>query len=220
MHPKWSCPTMQVLAGTTISNPQIKSTERTNREGLQVHEQGILEQNQNLFTLRARIASGTIGFLAIGVCFTVVSSILIQALVSGHPAMQPASCEPFSSLILTTIGYAGFLTSWKELTITVDDLNKRFTTTTRNLITRTSKKNEATFTEIQAMIGTVDEMHNSVKVTIARDNQEAIRFQLDCNSYGPLEKYLKTLLPKVPTITHETRIYQAGMPTGHVNAVC
>jgi hypothetical protein len=153
---------MQVLAGTTISNPQIKSTERTKREGLQVHKQGLLEQNQNLFTLRARIASGTIGFLAIGVCFTVISSILIHAMVSGYPTLHPASYEPFSSLILTTIGYAGFLTSWKELTITVDDLNKRFTATTRNLIKRTSNKHEVTFTEIQAMIGTVDEMQKKV----------------------------------------------------------
>jgi hypothetical protein len=184
-----------------------------------VHEQGILEQNQNLFTLRVRIASGTISFLAIGVCFTVVSSILIQAMVSGHPPTQPASFDPFSSLILATMGYAGFLTSWNEITITVDDLKKRFIATTRNLFTRKSIKREATFSEIQSMIGTVDERNNSVKVMIARDNQEAIRFQLDCNSYGPLEKYLKTLLPRIPTITRETTICQAGMPTGHLNAV-
>jgi hypothetical protein len=31
------------------------------------------------------------------------------------------------------------------------------------------------------MQGTVNEHTNSVKVTIARDNQEAIQFQLDCN---------------------------------------
>jgi len=158
-----------------------------------VHEQGFMEQNQNLFTLRVRRNSGMICFLAIGVCFTIVSFVLIQALASGHPVSNPPTSEPVSSIILAIVGYFGFLTGWKEITITVNDLEKRFTATTRNLLTRTSKKREATFSEIQTMRGTVDERTNSVKVTIARDNQEAIQFQLDCNSYGPLEKYLKTL---------------------------
>jgi len=184
-----------------------------------VHEQGSLEQNQNLFTLRVRRNSGTIGFLAIGVCFTVVSSILIQAFVSGNPATRSPYCEPFSSIVLATIGYIGLLTSWKEITITVDDLNKRLTATTRNLFMRTSYKREATFSEIRTMQGTIDERTNSVKVTIARDNLEAIQFQLDCNSYGPLEKYLKTLLPKIPIISRETWYHEAGMFPGSLSAL-
>jgi hypothetical protein len=184
-----------------------------------VHEQGKLEQNQNLFSLRVRRTSGTISFLAIGVCFTIVSFILIQAMVSGHPAWYSAAYEPISSLVIAAVGYFGFLTSWKELSITVNDLDKRFTATTRNLFTRTSNKREATLSEIQAMDSKVDERTNTVKVTIARDNQEAIQFQLDCNSYGPLEKYLKTLLPKLPVITRETRNYEADMLPGHISAV-
>jgi hypothetical protein len=183
-----------------------------------VHEQGKLEQNQNLFTLRVRRTSGTISFLAIGVCFTVVSSILIQAMVSGQPAWYHAAYEPISSLAIAAIGYFGLLTSWTETAITVNDLDKRFVATTRNLFTRTSKKREAPLSEIQAMDSKVDEFTNTVKVTIARDNQEAIQFQLDCNSYGPLERYLKTLLPKLPVITRETRNYEAGMFPGHVSA--
>jgi hypothetical protein len=179
----------------------------------------MLEQNQNIFTLRVRRASGTIGFLAIGVCFTVISSILVQALVSGNPAVRSAFIEPCSSIVLAAVGYIGLFTSWKEVTITVDDLSKRFTVTMRNLFTRNSKKREATFSEIQTMHGTIDEHTNCVKVTIARDNQEAIQFQLDCFSYGPLEKYLKTLLPKIPIITRETWYHEAGMYPGHLSAL-
>jgi len=184
-----------------------------------VHEQGKLEQNQNLFTLRVRRTSGTIYFLIIGVSFTIFSLILIQAMVSGHPALRFTLSEPCSSLVLAAVGYVGFLASWKELTITVNNLDKRFTANTRNLITRKSKKREAIFSEIQAMYGKVDEITNEVKVTIARDNQETIQFQLDSNSYGPLEKYLKTLLPKIPIITRETRNYEADILPGHINAM-
>jgi hypothetical protein len=158
-------------------------------------------------------------FLAIGVCFTIVSYVLIQAMVSSHPVVVSPAFEPVSSIVLATVGYIGFLTGWKEITITVNNLEKRFTATTRNLLTRTSKKREATFSEIQTMRGTVDEHTNSVKVTIARDNQEAIQFQLDCNSYGPLEKYLKTLLPSIPIITRDNGFFEAGVLPGHVSAV-
>jgi hypothetical protein len=140
-------------------------------------------------------------------------------MVSGQPAWYRAAYEPVSSLAIAAVGYIGFLTSWKETSITVSGLDKRFTATTRNLFTRTSTKSEVTFSEIQAMDSKVDEPTNTVKVTIARDNQEAIQFQLDCNSYGPLEKYLKTLLPKIPVITRETRNYEADMLPGHVSAV-
>jgi hypothetical protein len=160
-----------------------------------------------------------ISFLAIGVCFTIVSFVLIQAMASSHHVGVSPAVEPISSIVLATVGYIGFVTGWKEITITVNNLEKRFTATTRNLLTRTTKKREATFSEIQTMRGTVDEHTNSVKVTIARDNQETIQFQLDCNSYGPLEKYLKTLLPSIPVITRDNGFHEAGMLPGHISAV-
>ncbi|NMC05011.1 MAG: hypothetical protein GYA24_07365 [Candidatus Lokiarchaeota archaeon] len=158
-------------------------------------------------------------FLAIGACFTIVSIILTSAMVSSSPGVNPIASEPISSMILASIGYIGLITGWKETIITVDNLEQCFTTITRNLVTRKSTKHEARFSAIQTMRSNFDERANTVKVTIVQDNHEAINFQLDCNSYGPLEKYLKTLLPKIPIISRETWYHEAGMYPGHVSAV-
>jgi hypothetical protein len=167
-----------------------------------------------------RNTSGSIGFLAIGVCFTIISSIMIHALANGYTLIQYTITEPCSSIVLAIVGYIGFITSWKELTINVNSLDKRFTTTTRNVITCKLTKQEAKFSEIQSMQRQIDEVTRSVKVTISRDNHDNIQFHVKSNFYWPLEKYLKTLLPKIPIISRETSMLDADMSTGHINAVC
>jgi hypothetical protein len=136
---------------------------------------------------------------------------MFSTIVSSTPVTNLITVETSAPVILAAVGYAGFITSWKERVIIVDKVTETITIKKRYMLLRIVVMQQTSLTSVQSMQSTIDTYTNTVKVTIAQKNLHPIQFQLDINSFESLEQYLKTIKPEIEYSTCITKYPETGM---------